>query len=440
MKMPTKPPRGMPPTERIFDLVERQSELGVGPEGRYLHWDELRRRPPPLGLSSEDWWWAVKVARRTQLRSVPLTDTGGTPFRYGLPDSISRDLHQIDLGAGGSVASPVAVLNEASRDRYYFASLVEEAVTSSIIEGAVTTRDKAKQMLRDQRPPRDKSERMVLNNFRTVERLRDLKNEPLTPDLVHEIHRMITLDTLDDPADAGRPRGADRHVVIDDEYGAIFHVPPPAEQLERRMQLMCDFANAQGEEPFLHPVVRGVLLHFWLAYDHPYVDGNGRTARSLFYWSMLRHGYWLFEYISISSSILKSLKQYYRAYLYTETDDNDLTYFLLYHFKIIRHAIDGMHRYIEQKSREVQSVDRIIQASNTLNHRQRALLSHALRHPGERYTARSHQSSHRIADQTARNDLLDLQARGLLESSKIGRTHHFTATGDLQERMGRVEG
>ena len=60
---------------------------------------------------------------------------------------------------------------------------------------------------------------------------------------------------------------------------------------------------------FIHPMIRSIILHFWLAYDHPFVDGNGRTARALFYWSMLRHGYWLFEFISISQIILKGPDQ-----------------------------------------------------------------------------------------------------------------------------------
>ncbi len=51
---------------------------------------------------------------------------------------------------------------------------------------------------------------------------------------------------------------------------------------------------------FIHPVIRAILLHFMLAYDHPFVDGTGRTARALFYWSMAHQGYWLMDFISIT--------------------------------------------------------------------------------------------------------------------------------------------
>jgi Fic family protein len=75
--------------------------------------------------------------------------------------------------------------------------------------------------------------------------------------------------------------------------------------LPERMRALCAFANMRtGVDGFVHPIVRAIILHFMLAYDHPYVDGNGRTARALFYWSALKDGYWLIEYVSISRIII----------------------------------------------------------------------------------------------------------------------------------------
>ena len=118
-------------------------------------------------------------------------------------------------------------------------------------------------------------------------------------------------------------------------------------------RLMCDFANGKTPGEFVHPAIRSIILHFWLAYDHPFLDGNGRTARALFYWSMLHHHYWLCEFISISHLILKAPAEYERAFLYTETDDNDLTYFIIYHLKLIRRAVDELHKYIARKTERV---------------------------------------------------------------------------------------
>jgi Fic family protein len=53
-------------------------------------------------------------------------------------------------------------------------------------------------------------------------------------------------------------------------------------------------------DKFIHPVVRAIILHFMIGCGHLFVDGNGRTARALFYWSVLHQKYRLMEFISIS--------------------------------------------------------------------------------------------------------------------------------------------
>jgi len=222
---------------------------------------------------------------------------------------------------------------------------------------------------------------------------------------------------------------------VDDAYGRIFHEPPEADQLEERMMAMCDFANGISPKRFLHPVLRSVILHFWLAYDHPFIDGNGRTARALFYWSMLRNKYWLFEFISISNILRKSPGKYARAFLHTETDENDLTYFIIYQMEVIDRAIRGLHKYINRKARQLRVVESKLRGVVVLNHRQRALISHALRHPGQIYTIRSHKTSHDITYETARTDLRDLADRDLLMSQKIGKTWHYTPSSDIEQKL-----
>jgi Fic family protein len=276
---------------------------------------------------------------------------------------------------------------------------------------------------------------MILNNYTTMSRLGELKDQPLTTDLVFEIHRRITEDTLDDPSAAGRFRRDDEKVVVNDMYGEVYHDPPPASQLDERLKSLCEFANEKTPSGFVHPVLRSIILHFWLAYDHPFVDGNGRTARALFYWSMLRHNYWLCEYISISPIILKSPRQYQLAFLFTETDENDLTYFILYHLDVMQKAIHELHEYIKRKSEQVRKLDGELRGVAAFNHRQRALISHAIRHPNHIYSIESHRRSHNVVYETARKDLTDLASRGLFTAWKMGRTWCFSPESDLETRL-----
>jgi Fic family protein len=182
--------------------------------------------------------------------------------------------------------------------------------------------------------------------------------------------------------------------------------------------------------------VRATLLHFWLAYDHPFVDGNGRTARALFYWAMLHSKYSLFELLSISEVILRSPKRYYLAFLYSETDENDSTYFVVHQMSVIRKAVQELHACIARKNAELSQAERLLQHRTTaLNHRQIALMSYALRHPETAFTVEAHQRSNGIVYETARGDLLDLAEAGLLTKAKHGKAMVFRSALDFPERV-----
>lgn len=200
------------------------------------------------------------------------------------------------------------------------------------------------------------------------------------------------------------------------------------------IEQVCTFAN-DTEGPFVHPVIKAIAIHFWIGYVHPFEDGNGRTARALFYWYLLRQRYWLFEYIS---SVLKeAYAKYARAYLYTETDDNDLTYFVLFQLDVIDRALDEVQAYIRKKTREMRETRAVLHPSADLNHRQIALLRHALQHPEAVYEFHSHKQSHGVVYQTARTDILDLVERGLLreDTSSGSRKRRFYVPHDLSEHV-----
>ena len=402
---------------------------------KYFHWDELKYRTPPKGLSIEEWWLGLKFQRMSTRRPIPLRDKAQGVFSFMAPDIVTELLHQIDRDGGTLIQIPEPVTNPGERDRYVVRSLMEEAISSSQLEGAATTREVAKKMLAEGRAPRDRGEKMILNNFLTMRRIVELRTEPLTPQLVLEVHRRIAEDALDVADAAGRLRRPNERVEVSDVEGNLLHDPPSANELPARLEAMCDFANARTPDYFIHPVIRGIILHFWLAYDHPFVDGNGRTARALFYWQMLHAGYWLFEFVSISQILRKAPVQYGTAFLQTETDDNDLTYFIIHQAEVIRKALKELHDYVERKSRETRSCMRLLGGFADLNHRQQALLAHAVRHSGFSYKIAGHMARHGIVYDTARLDLLDLAKRGLLEQRKAGRALAFVSPGDLEKRL-----
>lgn len=403
----------------------------------YLPWDRLRYKQPPEGLTHEEWWLATKMARRNLQRPLPLRAKDGRPFTYALPDRLLQALESISRNTSGRISISEQVTNPSTRDRYVVSSLIEEAITSSQLEGAVTSRRVAKEMLRTGREPRDRSERMVLGSFQAMRRITEVRDEPLTPELVCEVHRIVTDGTLDDPGSAGRIQTDDdeRIAVYGDQDQQILHIPPPASELPDRLEALCRFANAESEESYIPPVLRAVAIHFMLGYDHYFEDGNGRTARAFFYWSMLRQGYWLAEFLTISTILKNAPAQYARSFLLTEQDDGDLTHFFLYHVEVIERAIRELHDYLARKAFELRAIQRSMATAGRFNHRQLALLENAVGSPDALFTMGSHARSHRVSHETARRDLMDLEAQGFLDKTKAGRRLAWVGVPGLAERI-----
>ncbi len=448
MKIPQKPPE----VSEIFENAVEQKRTkalsaifskgtGPAPGGKYLHWEQLRYRKPPKGLSPEEWWASIKLSRQSLYKELPFTDSSGQHFQYAPFDLMFEQLHEIDVNAGGAFKGDTALNTPGIKDVIYMKSLLEEAITSSQLEGAATTRMVAKDMLISGRRPRNTSERMIFNNYQAMTFIREVGDAPLTKEIILELQSILTRGTLDSSA-IRRFRRSDEQVMVFDEVdNKVLHNPPRADELDQRIEALCKFGNAVDAKPFIHPVIRAIILHFQLAYDHPFVDGNGRTARALFYWSMAKDKYWLCEYLSISSILRKAFAKYGNSFLYTETDDNDLTYFILFHLRVIRQAIEQLHQNLEKESQKLRTTKNLLRESKAildLNNRQLAILEHALRHPHQRYTFRSHKRANKLSYQTARTDLLELAQLKLLDTTKQGKSFVFISPSDLQKRIKRL--
>jgi Fic family protein len=315
---------------------------------------------------------------------------------------------------------------------------MEEAIASSILEGAATTRRAAKEMLRRGIRPRNRSEQMVVNSYKAMQSILERKDEPLTPELILGTHRIVTENTLNSAA-VGRFRETDDIVVADPVTGTVYHTPPDHAEIPAMIEELCRFANADDEEGagrFTHPIVRGIILHFLIGYIHPFEDGNGRTARSIFYWYVLSRGYWLFEYMPISRIILRSKRDYALAYLHTEYDEMDLTYFILYNIRCIEEARKDLLAYIEKKQNEQNRTEAIITSIRGINPRQAEILLCMMERGDEHFTIRQVMETYGVVYQTARTDLLRLAELGCVRKEKRGREFMFVFNRecDLWER------
>ena len=437
MKIPEKAPQAKLSPEFVSDLPGMAVKLGdvsTKAQSRYLYWDKFKQLPMPAGVHASDAWAFVKLMRSLNRKATAVPSVAGGHFTYSVTENVMRALHSIDRWAGGWDAGTAAQMpHDAERERYILSCLLEESIASSQIEGASTTRERAREMLLNAETPRDHSERMILNNYQTMKRIRSLVGEPITPQSLLDLQESMTVDTLRYPEDVGALRTTD-DIVVADEANRVLYTPPKASEVPGMIQALCDYANGEDSQ-FEHPAIKAIALHFWLALIHPFADGNGRTARALFYLFMLKNDYWLFEYLSISRVILRRRTQYERAYLYSEMDESDFTYFLLFNLGAIETALEEAREYVERKAAEDAEIQHQVQGDFDLNYRQRSVLSRALKKPGAIFTIQSHATSHGVVRATARTDLLDLCDRGYLVRRKDGRQIAFLPAPDLRERL-----
>ena len=451
----------VPPPYRLGELRERviASLMGMDDDHRlpviavlagglddpeYRPWEYyFRAEPVPEGLSREAWWYAVRTARASTARPTPFVMKDGTRLTFNLPDRFLRLNEEITAQARGQVELPGEVATQGMRDRYLINSLYEEAITSSQMEGASTTRRDAKKMLREKKDPRDRSERMILNNFLALEYVRDHLGEELTPEFICGVHRIVTDGTLDEAEDAGRlQRQGEERIRI---YGSggddqLLHVPPPAEELPERLKRLCDFANGVGEyaSQYVPPLVRALIVHFMMGYDHYFVDGNGRTARVIAQWVMLREGFFLMDFVPVSRLLRKAPAKYARSFLEVEQDEGDLTYFLIWHAQIILRGICELHDYLARKSKEMEQVKHLLRLTD-LNNRQIGVIEEALKNSAITVTAAAHANKFRVTPQTAHADLRGLEDGGYLMRTKRGRSFEWYPVTDLQRRVRGVD-
>lgn len=395
----------------ITPLLKRISD-------EYCYWDKVKYLAPE-GVSAKALWQAVKLQRMANAKSVRF---GNYTFRFTITEHMLALLHEFDMNMGGNLGTS-SLIPESDKNFYLVSSIMEEAIASSQMEGASTTRKVAKEMLRKNQKPRDKSQQMIANNYATINYLSENRQDRFSMDKILTIHRYISSGTLERQEDEGCLRKTDDIVVMDGITGEIAHTPPSHDEVETLLEALCQFADNDDPDSFIHPIIKGIIIHFMLAFIHPFVDGNGRTARSLVYWYLMKKGYWLTEYLSISRIIYRNKKQYEKAFLYTEADEYDLSYFIQFNLITMKRAYEELKAYLQRKITERDNLTGL-RGIQGINLRQAHIISNLYKDRGNIITAKEIAMQFAVTDRTARTDLQSLVRLGLM--SEIALNNRMT--------------
>ncbi|MCI7606924.1 MAG: Fic family protein [Spirochaetales bacterium] len=171
---------------------------------------------------------------------------------------------------------------------------------------------------------------------------------------------------------------------MDELSSEIVHIPPSSKSIKEFISKICDFIN-KDDDLFIHPIIKAIILHFLISFLHPFVDGNGRTARALFYWYMLKQGYSLIEYLAISKIIYEYKPLYEKAFLYTEIDDYDIGYFIEYNLDVLDKAYSKYQESLVKKDKENKALDSL-KTSYSLSPRQLWIVRNGIENKSKVFT------------------------------------------------------
>ena len=413
----------------LFSAMLHQPSAHVGDmiatiNATFEYWDSIKYKKCPTGCTPQQLWTFVKAARR--INNIKVWDK--YDVRLSLTNSMQKTCHQFDMYWGGSWGNN-SIIDTNNKKQYLISSLMEEAIYSSQMEGAATTRKVAKEMLRKKMTPRDKSQQMIHNNYQTIQYIVEHKDEPLSEGLLLQIHRLMTDNTMQNPEDAGRFRNNNDVVVENGITHETVHTPPSYEDIPQFIKDLCVFFNDENPRQFIHPIIRGIVIHFMISFVHPFVDGNGRTARAMFFWYMLRQGYWLTEYLSISRVIARSKKAYEKAFLYTEADGMDIGYFVAYNLRVLEQSFKQLQAYIKRKQEEKKAASLFLRMGN-FNERQAQIIKLFADDPNTLLTIKDLEVRFGVSPTTAKTDIIGLLEKNIVSEISLNKVKRAYVKGD----------
>lgn len=410
------------PSAQVGDMVDKINET-------FEYWDSVKYKKCPKDCTPQQLWTFVKAARLRNF--ITIWDKYGVSL--SLTNSMQKICHQFDMYLSGSKGnnSPIDANN---KEQYLISSLMEEAIYSSQMEGAATTRKVAKEMLRKKMTPRDKSQQMIHNNYQTIQYIVEHKDEALSEELLLQIHRLMTNKTMQNPEDAGRFRTNDNVVVENGITHETVHTPPSYKEIPQFITDLCVFFNDENPRQFIHPIIRGIVIHFMISFVHPFADGNGRTARAMFFWYMLRQGYWLTEYLSISRIIAKSKKAYEKAFLYTEADGMDIGYFVAYNLRVLEQSFQQLQDYIKRKQEEKKAASLFLRMGN-FNERQAQIIKLFADDPNALVTIKDLEVRFGVSPTTAKTDIIGLLEKNIVSEISLNKVKRAYVKGDGLDDM-----
>lgn len=323
----------------------------------------------------------------------------------------------------------------------WFAEMQKEALIlethySTHIEGTALTLKQAKDILEGKRVkavnPDDKKE--LLNYKKAMDFISGYlgKEDPVTEGLVREIHKILVKGVRGEKADPGAYRKAQNYVVNSKTREVIYKPPPPLEV----PHLMRDLVEWMKLSKELSPILLAGIVQFQFVHVHPFLDGNGRTARLLSTLILYKTGYDFKRLFTISEYYDKDRPAYYNAIQSVRNNDMDMTGWIEYFVN----GLKAQMVEIKEKGEVIIRADAVVNKLEgyNLNNRQERIIRHLLK--SGRVNNEQCQELCKSIKRTATRDLSGLVDKELIERKGEKKGTYYVFSRLIKEKIRDIEG
>lgn len=287
-----------------------------------VHLKKLKYKYPQANLSE-----FIALLQDGFYRSLPLHDFHGNPVVY------LENAAQLRLSAAKILLTP-----QNSAQLYGTQAMEREILSTFTIEQIDTSRSSVRRILSGYAPTNEREQR-IYGMKRGLEFIADPSNK-INEETIYQLYQMVIGAFLpkEDQLLPGQRYRHDHVYIVGDK---LEHTGLPWNKLAGYMEQLVAFIQ---QDSSINDLWKAALIHFYLAYLHPYFDGNGRMARLLHLWYLVQQGYSSALFVPLSEYIERSRKKYYDAFSLVEQNARisgvlDVTPFLLYFTEEVYHKL-----------------------------------------------------------------------------------------------------
>ncbi len=302
-------------------------------------------------------------------------------------------------------------------------AILRSAHSSTAIEGNSLSLEEVSALAYGQEVmARRKDRQEVLNYLEALDKISNfVSRDPFTLNDLLEIHRIVTKTTLVYPEDEGALRNRQVHVA--NGLGQTIFMPPKTEEVPQLLDEFLEWFNSPDIEEIDSVIIAG-LTHYEMVRIHPFIDGNGRTARIMATLVLYKHGFDLKRFFALDDYYDQDRRAYYAALQTVDPEEINVTEWLEYFTDGVATSLETVREKVLGLSKDVKVLKERGQIA--LNERQMKIVEFIIKE--DKITNRDIRDMFGFSHTSAQHEISKLIELGIIKRKGQGRSVHYVLT------------